>query len=135
MRDILFRGKRVDTGQWSYGSLIILSDKTMITEESGSNNPLGEHTYKSNIVDIETVGQWSGMLDKGGKRMFEGDIVMETDEEWDEIISRVVFKLGTFSLEEKGCEDQIMPLCDYLERKEIIGNVHDNPEILGRRGV
>lgn len=68
MREILFRGKRVDTGEWVYG--FYLYDIGNSIKERPSS--VSTHTY---LVDPNTIGQFTGIRDKNGVRIFEGDII------------------------------------------------------------
>lgn len=131
MRNIRFRGKAADGSGWVYGGLIALPDKALIAVTTGSDNPLGEWCYKGVRVHPETVGEWTGMQDANGQDVFEGDILHEAykeDDEIDEIMGLVVFLNGAFALKEKGCEDEFLPLYDYLSGKTVVGNIHDNPD-------
>lgn len=70
-REILFRGKLLNGGEWSYGNLIVkLSDMAIITPD---DTPLGKYGQ----IDPATVGQYTGLTDKNGRKIFEGDIIRD----------------------------------------------------------
>ena len=128
MREILFRGKRTDNGEWIYGDLIQNVDCLKIREQEKSIKKI----TKSYEVDLETVGQFTGLLDKNGKKIFEGDIVLGLFL-FDMSINAVVkFRDGAFGLEWRRGEiiefNAFTSLCNITY--EIIGNIYDNPELL-----
>lgn len=128
MREILFRGKRTDNGEWVYGDLIQNVDCLKIREQEKSIKKIA----KSYEVDPETVGQFTGLLDKNGKKIFEGDIVLGLFL-FDMSINAVVkFRDGAFGLEWHRGEiiefNAFTSLCNITY--EIIGNIYDNPELL-----
>ena len=128
MREILFRGKRTDNGEWVYGDLIQNVDCLKIREQEKSIKKIA----KSYAVDPETVGQFTGLCDKNGKKIFEGDIVLGLFL-FDMSINAVVkFRDGAFGLEWHRGEiiefNAFTSLCNITY--EIIGNIYDNPELL-----
>ena len=134
MREILFRGKRTDNGEWIYGDLMQNVDCIKIREQEKDV----KHIAKSFEIDLETVGQYTDLTDKNGKRIFEGDIVAQNwydyDEPRDDSFGKVVFCEYdcSFSVMDVN-KDGFMPLgrCgSYHWEVEVIGNIHDNPELL-----
>ena len=134
MREILFRGKRTDNGEWIYGDLMQNVDCIKIREQEKDV----KHIAKSFEIDLETVGQYTDLTDKNGKRIFEGDIVAQNwydyDEPRDDSFGKVVFCEYdcSFSVIDVN-KDGFMPLgrCgSYHWEVEVIGNIHDNPELL-----
>ena len=155
MREILFRGKC--DGDWIYGSLVYShkEDAYYIVEHNED-----ELSFR---VETQTVGQFTGLTDKNGKRIFEGDIVKFFD-----MVGKVCFEQGCFGIgtsnliEWEKLEEEILPItsCDnepqFLYNDffisfwellwnynaedncnvcEVIGNIHDNPELLEEKYV
>ena len=134
MREILFRGKRLDNGAWETGSLVIVRIGCHDAQYYISDKMTGYHTP----VDPSTIGQYTGLKEKNGKRIFEGDIVAQNwydyDEPRDDSFGKVVFCEYdcSFSVMDVN-KDGFMPLgrCgSYHWEVEVIGNVHDNQELL-----
>ena len=144
MREILFRGKRTDNGEWVKGYLYIT--------HIGSHE-IGSYDAEINIERLtfdvipETVGQFTGLTDKSGVRIFEGDILdVSSDVAYGGV---AVHRLGYFVVEfHNGCfmksalDDPQLSFFDNAKRKglyhfistdihKIVGNIHDNPELLG----
>ena len=142
MREILFRGKRADNGEWVEGSLLVDYPccKNGIDETvrlfSILNLKTSEKVVKKVEVIPETVGQYTGLTDKNGTKIFEGDIIykppkyrIDTGETY-----KIIFANGSFQcdyLDESFsfCFDDL-ELGITLDEFEIIGNIHDNPELL-----
>ena len=141
MREILFRGK-MDNGEWMYGSFCMdaLEQFNGLCGIDGFIRlyDKGKGKMQTYEVDRETVGQYTGLMDKNGKRIFEGDIVAQNwydyDEPRDDSFGKVVFCEYdcSFSVMDVN-KDGFMPLgrCgSYHWEVEVIGNIHDNPELL-----
>lgn len=123
----IFRGKREDNGEWIYGNLIKRkiwsSDFYVIRVEDN-----GFDSYVEYEVISETVEQCSGVPDKNGKLMFEGDVVNALFDFEMPIKSVCVFKDGSFGLlaKQHGVE-HFHPFTSLFNIKyEVIGNIHDN---------
>ena len=126
MREILFRGKRVDNGEWVEGQLWI--NKSAYRETVHIVLKYGEMLE----VIPETVGQYIGMEDKNGVKIWEGDIVNGTGWIGDSITGRVILESGAFYILAYYGELRTLHLlgCSYHDATEVIGNIHDNPELL-----
>lgn len=122
MRTIKFKGKSLEDGEWNYGDLSHVADLTLVK----NNLCRDKRLIFAFAVAPDTVGQYTGFLDKDGKEVYEGDILRYNNStfavEWSE-------NLGAFTLRairEKGkCDD--IPLGVILKyiRFIIIGNIHD----------
>lgn len=145
MREILFRGKRCDNGEWVQGYYIRAAHhwhKHGIHEDwitlGASANGGWFVLHNKYAVKSETVGQFTGLTAKG-KKIFEGDIVAQNwydhDEPSDDSFGEVVFCEYDCSFSVMDIQkDGIVPLgrCHaYHWEAEVIGNIHDNPELLG----
>lgn len=152
MREILFRGKQPQ-GNWSYGGLIQSANNFYISIEIDKG-------FMCAYVKPETVGQYTGLTDKNGKKIFEGDIVQYST--YDDFDCQSIVKFGEYKQDGSDgeykasdclgfyvevdnftcpdwCDNEPERFHDYLKQQslaeiasqcEIIGNIHDNPELL-----
>ena len=149
MREILFRGKWLDNGDWVEGAFLNDRDGAFYICPAVSDISYGDSGNRRRIgcwykVDPSTVGQYTGLNDKNGERIFEGDMIKPFDDEIDKMV--VEFHYGQFLLclygergylAEYGWEEEgnygcfeSEPLSSYGDDIEIIGNIHDNPEFM-----
>ena len=122
MREILFRGKRADNGEWVYGSLITernMFDGNLMTMHIQDI----EEPYDDNLIDDETAGQFTGLTDKNGVKVFEGDIVRIFDGEYFSGVIKYSNEQGSFTVDDTS-------LHYWISDIEVIGNIHDNSELL-----
>ena len=126
-REVLFRGKRTDNGEWVYGNLIDRDSIVGKIVDFDGEYFIPEFWYK---VDPETVGQFTGLTDKNGTKIFDGDIVRFYDDSEDELTNGVVVfnaDFCSFCVSIKGHED-VMLMAHW--QYEVIGNIYDNKELL-----
>ena len=133
MREILFRGKNIYGGQWGEGNLLIFpSGRTKIVKWNNA-----DLDFDQIEVVPETVGQFTGLTDKNGKKIFEGDICRFR--EWSKgdmcWIGKVHYEHQQFVIsgeKNKECDSPFLLVMSRFIPKniEIIGNIHDNPELL-----
>ena len=154
IREVIFRGKRTDNGEWVKGYLYIT--------HIGSHE-IGSYDAEINIERLtfdvipETVGQYTGLTDKNGVRIFEGDIFKFDDEVWESSYTSCGTEYDSFAVENYGVVgfDEDMARFDFIKYKfsensveadlhenhtidfsefvcelEVIGNIHDSPELL-----
>ena len=156
MREILFRGKTTKKENENYGFNNAFVYGDLLTNKGvyyihPQNNVFRVHNELANIlvaheVIPETVGQFTGLTDKNGKKIFEGDIVRvkgkETEENWKDYdeFGKVVFENGAFLIKVANIfngkkyfsevHSRYMTTADWVER-EVVGNVFENKELLG----
>lgn len=139
MREVLFRGKRIDNGEWLEGDLLTPTQEgfLQVYEISDTHSVMGDR-YE---VEPETVGQYTGLTDKNGKKIFEGDIIRIDSSCYDDIYITKVFDYnGTLCVDIWHREyDQTAIAFAFDDwdttgdEVEVIGNIHDNPELLEGR--
>lgn len=132
MRNIIFRGKRINrNGEWGYGDLRRYGGKTWVFPHNQ------DAAYDADMVDPTTVGEFTGLTDKNGKGIFEGDIISYDYIRYVEpqkTEGRVFYKNGSFLVNVYVGAVISMPL-GYLfgddvkvNTIEIVGNIHDMPD-------
>ncbi len=138
-RTIKFRGKRLDNGEWVYGSLAETHGKLFIGIPTDPDNPV--YMMDWHEVDPATVGQFTGLLDKNGKEIYEGDIVTVNGRYprvvlWDKMMWALMpteyyhdAYFWVMNLQHPGPDWWE----DFSDEFEIIGNIHDNHEPLNEK--
>lgn len=138
MREILFKAKRKDNGEWVEGSLISTEDNSgfILRSKTKAFIPKGTNTFCSTEcyeIDQTTLCQFTGLTDKNGKRIWENDILCgRLDEEYPENITykKVVWDMNGFYTKEE-CSTDLDPLDEFdAEYFEVCGNIFDNAELL-----
>ena len=134
IREVIFRGKRANNGEWIEGDVL------QTRYHSGHiEYQIMPQTPVSSAVPVlpETIGQFTGLADKNGVRIFEGDICRF--KRFNDIhVGEIVFNVTTASFVmryqsivgaygEKATQKMLLSVCDDIE---VIGNIHDNPELM-----
>lgn len=132
MREIIFRGKRVDNNEWVEGFYVNVPEHYK-QEMSGKSYIVSINNGLFMEVIPETVGEYTGLKDQNGKKIFEGDIVKYRPGYWRNLIHSVVeycadkWNYPAFDLKDH----------DYVQlthmgqiELEVVGTIHDNPELL-----
>lgn len=130
-REILFRGKRIDNGEWIYGSLINNESVPRIIVNSEYSTGTTYVSYAPRI-DSKTIGQFTGKYDNNGNRIFEGDIVTQPVRETRKHSNCIIeFINGKFQAHYKSSNKYFDRYYDINSYTKVIGNIYDNKEILG----
>ena len=140
-REIKFRGKNSKTKQWVYGDLLHVGNGFIITTNSELGEPLPDGdiglAYSLDEIAVvipETVGQFTGLLDKSGKEIYEGDIIFSKKCDCRAILHKVEYNVDNAMFVAKPIQGWDFDFCqirkDWIDKygKEVIGNVFDNPE-------
>ena len=143
MREILFRGKQKGIMNWVEGTGIFTDGINTWLSANEPNRPIA-YGLKHKIVLSETVGQFTDLTDKNGKKIFEGDVVKFTDSPFGySYIGVVCFNEGNFCIKYEYWEKEEFHRIGQTDKwqdmgasgtvtyqYEILGNIHDNPELL-----
>ena len=117
MREIEFRAKNINN-KWRYG---YLERQDLLYDENYDC---------SSSIQIETLGQYTGLTDKNGTKIFEGDIVIADFDYKKEPMEVIYYKCG-FKLKSRNCKEVYdYSIHDETPELEVIGNIYDNPELL-----
>ena len=143
MREILFRGKCIEDGEWVEGFYCpVCLGSFPCSPSIIPKVELNKGCWQPVPIVIKTLSQYTGLTDKNGKKIFEGDIFKPFDDEiivvsWIEYFSHLGLMVYTTIKEKKRGKENVYIssgwsfLFDYdLNEREIIGNIHDNPELL-----
>lgn len=140
MPEILFRGKSKDNGEWVEGDLFNNYDGRLFVGEIVINSICNGRTADEYDIGIafnevipETVGRYTGLTDKNGTKVFEGDIVKD---EQSQMFGKVVYTTaadgfdGMAGFMVDDIDDGLQNYNGFWHLCEIVGNIHDNPELL-----
>lgn len=125
MREILFRGKRISDGEWVEGYLGVEVGGAPVIEYCGTDEDVGDYVEEQ-FVNPESIGEFTGLTDKNGVKIFEGDILHAAQGDfvvrWSENICSFV----------AGEKERMRPCMNSgtMKHCEVIGNIHDNPELI-----
>ena len=135
MREILYHGKRIDNGEWVEGAYMPYYYSTRYGKVAAifTNDDVLCKTCRY-PVDPSTVGQYTGLKDKNGKRIFEGDILgSRYDYLYPDNVAVEVVKwfCNGWAIQEGDRPPTLLEEDEIMPYSEVIGNVHDNKELWG----
>lgn len=126
-REILFKAKRIDNGEWVEGYYVYCRKRHYILQVLNKAIGFDEREYEWVEVDPDTICQYTGLTDKNGKKIWENDIVELPDEEgyftceWEEDAARFVMNVDGLTVDFDNY---------WSYQTEVAGNIFDNPELL-----
>jgi uncharacterized phage protein (TIGR01671 family) len=135
MREIKFRGKRLDTGEWVYGVPLVTSmsgvymvnSKQTVRKKRSGGVSIGDDVVHHE-VDPKTIGQYTGLKDENGQEIYEGDIVC--DSLGVGVVSFILEHCAYFVETSDPAKRHYMLSHGQLDNTKVIGNIHDNPDLL-----
>ena len=131
MREILFKAKRIDNGEWVEGCLVIDHSRSNLFEYR--MQPVESGVLYAPPINPETLCQYTGLTDKNGNRIWENDILIaHLDESYPEDVTYETIEWGTsgWVTHEAGSTDREYLDKFDLEHYEVVGNIFDNKELL-----
>nr|DAQ97323.1 MAG TPA: YopX protein [Caudoviricetes sp.] len=131
MREILFKAKRIDNGEWVEGCLVI--DHSRLNLFEYRMQPVESGVLYAPPINPETLCQFTGLCDKNGKKIWENDILMaHLDESYpeDATYETVEWNINGWGTRENGSMDREYLGEFDLEHYEVVGNIFDNKELL-----
>ena len=137
MREILFKAKRIDNGEWVEGYLLFIGDKAYIVCDAETMCMDGENTdlYATEWYEVnkDTICQYTGLTDKNGNKIWENDVVFVTDDDGnsgqvDTGVGEIDFFEGIWYINGK-IQNSLYDINRSFQI-EVIGNIFGNPELL-----
>lgn len=125
MRDIIFRGKRISDGEWVEGYLGVEVGGAPVIEYCGTDEDVGDYVEEQ-FVNPESIGEFTGLTDKNGVKIFEGDICWFYGGDY---YSGIWEQNAIVAITDMTDDEQTHYLKN-AEYYEVIGNIYDNPELL-----
>ena len=131
MREIKFRAKRTDNGAWVTGDLhhVQRINTKEQAEQSGRRTEPAVRVANYDVDEI-TIGQYTGLKDGNDREIYEGDILKYTDKEGKDHLRDVIFEDGAFCFATPDSHTYTSMSVHLYWRYAVIGNIHDNPELL-----
>ena len=129
MRTIKFKGKRVDNGEWVYGFGVVMDWFRGIYIIAKVGDPIVAHIDMVEVIE-ETIGQFTGLTDKNGKEIYEGDVCVSEYVDFDGAEDGRKYLKFVVDHEKFNYYGKSLIVRD-MNNVEVIGNIHDIPELIG----
>lgn len=141
MREIKFRGKRIDNGEWVigyYGYKELSEEHFIIVPTFDQHSDIMPQYFTDLLVHADSVGQHTGLADRNGKEIYEGDLVYSSHRIYDDgipLLNKIEFKDYCWRLipinDTKASDAPLTLYAREPKALEVIGNVWENPELKG----